>query len=245
MSKIFVDQIDPKTATTLTLGTSGDTVDVPSGVTLDISASTLTPPATMPASSGVNLTALNASNLGSGTVPTARLGSGTASSSTVLYGDQTYKAEPTGGKVVQFASGTFTDGIETNYDTYTTWHTFKACDSFTPASSSSKIHVQFHLCTGWTQVYDGSWDYRIFEDVSNTTMYEMKTAYSKAGGTLLYYAYALNTTSFGGVYTNSATDALDFQFDIKPNSDLTGTEKLEINSYGKTQAWTITEYDTS
>ena len=39
----------------------------------------------------------NATNLASGTVPTARLGSGTASSSTVLYGDQTYKAEPGGG----------------------------------------------------------------------------------------------------------------------------------------------------
>jgi hypothetical protein len=46
--------------------------------------------------SGASLTALNASELGSGTVPTARLGSGTASSSTVLYGDQTYKTEPTG-----------------------------------------------------------------------------------------------------------------------------------------------------
>jgi hypothetical protein len=38
----------------------------------------------------------NATNLASGTVPTARLGSGTASSSTVLYGDQTYKTEPGG-----------------------------------------------------------------------------------------------------------------------------------------------------
>ena len=47
--------------------------------------------------SGASLTALNASELGSGTVPTARLGSGTASSSTILYGDQTYKAEPAGG----------------------------------------------------------------------------------------------------------------------------------------------------
>jgi hypothetical protein len=28
MSKIFVDQVDPKTATTLTLGTSGDTVSM-------------------------------------------------------------------------------------------------------------------------------------------------------------------------------------------------------------------------
>ena len=50
----------------------------------------------MPASSGINFTALNATNLGSGTVPTARLGTGTASSSTVLYGDQTYKTEPSG-----------------------------------------------------------------------------------------------------------------------------------------------------
>ena len=41
--------------------------------------------------SGASLTALNATNLGSGTVPTARLGTGTASSTTFLAGDQTYK----------------------------------------------------------------------------------------------------------------------------------------------------------
>ena len=41
--------------------------------------------------SGANITSLNASNLASGTVPTARLGSGTASASTFLAGDQTYK----------------------------------------------------------------------------------------------------------------------------------------------------------
>jgi hypothetical protein len=34
MSKIFVDQVDPKTATTLTLGTTGDTIDIPTGVTI-------------------------------------------------------------------------------------------------------------------------------------------------------------------------------------------------------------------
>ena len=124
-SILKVDKLDPQSGTALEIGTSGDTVTVPSGATLDISSATLTPPATLPASSGVNLTALNAtnlgsgtlpdarfgtlpavsgvnltalnaSNLGSGTVPTARLGSGTASSTTVLYGDQTYKAEPSG-----------------------------------------------------------------------------------------------------------------------------------------------------
>ena len=41
--------------------------------------------------SGASLTNLNASNIASGTVPTARLGSGTASSSTFLAGDSTYK----------------------------------------------------------------------------------------------------------------------------------------------------------
>ncbi len=47
---------------------------------------------TIAAISGVNLTNLNASNLASGTVPTARLGSGTASSSTYLRGDSTWAA---------------------------------------------------------------------------------------------------------------------------------------------------------
>ena len=115
-SILKVDKLDPQSGTALELGTSGDTISVPSGATLDISASTLTPPATMPASSaanltnipganitgtiaavsGANLTSLTATNLGSGTVPTARLGSGTASSGTILYGDQTYKTAPSG-----------------------------------------------------------------------------------------------------------------------------------------------------
>ena len=84
MSKIFVDQVDPKTGTSLTLGTSGDTVNIPSGVTL-ANAGTMTG---VPApTSGVAASAID-----SGTIATARLGSGTASSSTFLRGDQTYAA---------------------------------------------------------------------------------------------------------------------------------------------------------
>lgn len=45
---------------------------------------------TLPAVNGAAVTDLNASALASGTVPTARLGSGTANSTTFLRGDQTY-----------------------------------------------------------------------------------------------------------------------------------------------------------
>ena len=55
-----------------------------------LAASSLT--GALPAISGANLTNLDASDLASGTVPTARLGSGTASSSTFLRGDSTFAA---------------------------------------------------------------------------------------------------------------------------------------------------------
>jgi hypothetical protein len=90
--------------------------------------------------SGASLTSLNASELGSGTVPTARLGSGTASSSTVLYGDQTYKAEPGGGKILQEVTGKIGTGSQTT--TSSTWQTRTAPTCvITPTATDSRIYL--------------------------------------------------------------------------------------------------------
>ena len=72
-SILKVDKLDPQSGTALEIGTSGDTITVPSGATFAVSGT------------------MNASSITAGTVATARLGSGTASSSTFLAGDSSYK----------------------------------------------------------------------------------------------------------------------------------------------------------
>ena len=76
--------------TVTTLDLNGD-LDVDGHTNLDNVSIAGVVTATTFSGSGASLTNLNASNIASGTVPTARLGSGTASSSTFLRGDSTFQ----------------------------------------------------------------------------------------------------------------------------------------------------------
>ncbi len=82
---------------------------------------------TLPAISGANLTSLNASNLSSGTVPTARLGSGTASSTTFLAGNNTW-ATPTATVVSGTLCGINDPSAQCGISTST-------CQGYTPSTS--------------------------------------------------------------------------------------------------------------
>jgi hypothetical protein len=120
-----------------------------SGALPAISGASLTAlPATLPASSGVNLTALNATNLGSGTVPTARLGTGTADGTTFLRGDQTYAAAG-GGKVNQVQYGLLTSYAQSSTTT-ATWTDITGLNvTITPSATNSIIYIQYSVvsCT--------------------------------------------------------------------------------------------------
>ena len=102
MSKLEVDKIDPQSGTDLELGTSGDTITIPTGVTLDASNATTTLPANVVTTDGTQtLTnkSIAATQL-TGTVATSNLGTGTADSTTFLRGDQTYaSATPAAGSI--------------------------------------------------------------------------------------------------------------------------------------------------
>jgi hypothetical protein len=149
--------------------------------------------------SGASLTALNASELGSGTVPTARLGSGTASSSTVLYGDQTYKAEPGGvagmtsdGTDITITSGdliigTAGKGIDFSAQTPT---------SATGATATGEILNHYET---------GSWTPILQDDSTAIVSYNAQVGEYTRIGNWVCASFRITPNDLGSIGTSSST----------------------------------------
>ena len=145
--------------------TSGNATNLDSGTVPDARF-----PATLPAASGVNLTALDASNLGSGTVDVARLGSGSSVSTKFLRGDntwQTINATPEGTAILSTGVGGTNYYLRPDGSGACTWETVPfmslAGGTFTGDvtffGGSTNVHI----------VYDASEDALEFSDATKAT----------------------------------------------------------------------------
>jgi len=131
MSEINANKIDKATGSTLTVGDSGTTVNIAG------TAGTGFPTPT----SGIAASAID-----SGTIATARLGSGTASSSTFLRGDQTYAAAGEDNTPYFSARGSSTQTASNNANTTLQFNTL--VDSLDSASGYNTSSYDYTVQSG-------------------------------------------------------------------------------------------------
>ena len=193
MSEIKVDTIGPRVDNgTLTIGASGDTVSIPSGATL--------------ANAGT-VTGLPASAISSGTIATARLGSGTASSSTFLRGDQTYAA-PGGGKILQVVQDIHTSVVSNNTNTFTDSGISQA---ITCSATSSKVLVMV------TQSYaKGNSTSYVAQLMRDSSVIDVLDGIGYTGSTLVQYGYY----AFTYLDSPSSTSALTYKTQFKSGDNV-------------------------
>jgi len=167
MSKLEVDTIAPQSGTQVTIGESGDTVTIPTGVTLDASNATTTLPATVVTTTGSQIltnksidsdnntitnivnadikagAAIDYSKLNlTGNIALADLSAtGTKDATTFLRGDNTF-AEAGGGKVLQVIHSNFSTYVNS---TSTSYVQSGLTASITPSSTSSKILIFMNI----------------------------------------------------------------------------------------------------
>ena len=142
MSELKVNKISPETATSLTVGTSGDTVTVPSGATLDVSNATVNLPITLTVA-----TELKTNKISPASGTTFTMGDSgdafTVPAGVTLTNSGT--ATGFGGALTKISSTTFTNqanvsittGIDSTYDVYI----FKYFD-VNPATDNKNFEFQ-------------------------------------------------------------------------------------------------------
>jgi len=151
----------------------------------------------------------NASNLASGTVPTARLGSGSASSSTFLSGNQTWAAAG-GGKVLQVVQGTSTALGTTNASTFTATGLSVA---ITPGATSSKILVFANSSLGQYGAPSGA---SMFRDSTNIGAGAVDNSWSSQDHMWLQGEdRSAGLTPFAGIVLDSPSSTSSITYSLK------------------------------
>ena len=207
MSEVKVDSIGPRVDSgTLTIGAAGDTVNIAG------TAGTGFPTPT---------TGIAASAITTGTMATARLGSGTASSSTFLRGDQTY-ATPSGGDNTPIFRAYQNSAQSINNATYTLVN-FQA-ENFDPDSTFNVSNGRFTpAVAGYYFIHAG-----IRIDTSND-MVTLACNIRKNASAIIRH------TSVSQNYGNSQASILvysdtDDYFDVQVYQDAGGSQNLSANS---------------
>jgi len=212
-SEIKADKWSPASGTSATIGDSGDTYTIPSGVTL--------------ANSGT-VTGLPASAISSGTIATARLGSGTASSSTVLFGDQTFKTAPSGTHV-KLLSGSASSA--TNHD----------FQNFVDTSKYNYYLIQVSNARGMGTYSPFSFQARTSGGPETGNNYNFcYYGYRSSGNTTYNYGENQARSLLGTSITGDADmpSALMFYLVVNPASNYGGTHGWGIN-----WGWNTTNQD--
>ena len=163
-----------------------------------------------------------AGNITSGTVATARLGSGTASSSTFLRGDSSWAAAG-GGKVLQITSATYGTTVSTTTSTFV--DTGLSC-ALTPAATSSKILVYGGI-NGTRKDGPTGVGLALCEDIGGAgyscfqNTFEGLGGYDAGNGTNM-----IAGNSFGAVRSPSTTSAVTYKVQLKSTLN-TGTTYVQ------------------
>ena len=171
MSKLEVDKIDPQSGTALEIGSSGDTITIPTGATLDASNATTSLPATVVTTTGTQtLTnkSIAATQLtgtitpSDNTVSLAKLSAtGTKDATTFLRGDNTFQevssgltliksVTASGASSVEFKNGVSDVVIDSTYAYYRI-----VGFNVTPQTDDRNIQIQFSTDAGSSYITSG------------------------------------------------------------------------------------------
>ena len=237
MSKIEVDKIDPQSGTDLELGSSGDTITIPTGATLDASNATTTLPANVVTTDGsqtltnksIAATQLTGTITPSdNTVSLAKLtATGTKDATTFLRGDNTF-AEAGGGKVLQVLTATDTTERSTTSTSFVTASNTLTI-TITPSAASSKIF----LVTSGTGYQDGSSSkFTIYRGATNLStaseneLVQFEANRSSIGMTFLDSPNTTSATTYQVYFRNSGGSTTN----LNPNNNQSVITAFEIGA---------------